>query len=202
MSLRVLLSAYACEPNRGSEPGVGWNVAVELSKHHEVWVITLDDHRRQLIKNELEKNPAPRLHVVYYGLPRWAKWINQGGLPGRQLHYYVWQLGALFAGRQLDKTVGFDLVHHVTYVKYWSPSFLSLLPIPFLWGPVGGGESAPKSFYRDFGLRGMAYEVIRDLARWLGELDPFVRITAKRSAVAMATTAETATRIYRLSTFT
>ena len=38
--MKILLSAYACEPNRGSEQGVGWSWAVELSKHHEVWVIT------------------------------------------------------------------------------------------------------------------------------------------------------------------
>jgi len=32
--LRVLISAYACEPGKGSEPGVGWNVAREMSKYH------------------------------------------------------------------------------------------------------------------------------------------------------------------------
>src|SRR6185295_12842005 len=26
--LRVLLSAYACEPSKGSEPGIGWNWAL------------------------------------------------------------------------------------------------------------------------------------------------------------------------------
>ena len=29
---KILLSAYACEPNEGSEPGVGWNWAIELKK--------------------------------------------------------------------------------------------------------------------------------------------------------------------------
>ena len=38
---RILLSAYACEPGKGSEPEVGWMWATELAAAgHEVWVIT------------------------------------------------------------------------------------------------------------------------------------------------------------------
>ena len=29
--MRILLSAYACRPNAGSEPGVGWNWATHLA---------------------------------------------------------------------------------------------------------------------------------------------------------------------------
>ena len=32
MSLRILLSAYACRPDRGSEPAVGWNWAVTMGQ--------------------------------------------------------------------------------------------------------------------------------------------------------------------------
>ena len=38
--LRVLLSAYACEPGKGSEAGNGWNWARELSRYEDVWVLT------------------------------------------------------------------------------------------------------------------------------------------------------------------
>ncbi len=40
--MRVLLSAYACEPNRGSEAEVGWRWALELAAGGggDVWVIT------------------------------------------------------------------------------------------------------------------------------------------------------------------
>jgi hypothetical protein len=38
---KILLSAYACEPNKGSEPEVGWKWAITLSQlGHEVYVIT------------------------------------------------------------------------------------------------------------------------------------------------------------------
>jgi len=29
---KILLSAYACEPKKGSEPGVGWNWAIQICK--------------------------------------------------------------------------------------------------------------------------------------------------------------------------
>lgn len=190
--LKVLISAYSCRPAMGSEPGVGWNTARELVKHHKVWVITREDNR-PMIEAELATNPIPGLEFVYCDLP-WSRWWKQG-LQGVHLHYYLWQVGAYFVARKLHSKVSFDLVHHVTYVRYSSPSFLSLLPIPFVWGPVGGGESAPKAFWQDFSLRGKVYETLRSLVRWLGECDPFVRLTARRSILARATTEDTAKRL-------
>jgi glycosyltransferase involved in cell wall biosynthesis len=94
--------------------------------------------------------------------------------------------------------VGFDLIHHVTFVNYWLPSFLSLLPVPFVWGPVGGGESAPRTFCRTFSFRGKIYEFLRDIARWIGEHDPFTRLIARKAVIALATTNETAKRLTSL----
>ena len=30
--MRILLSAYACEPGIGSEPGIGWHWALEIAR--------------------------------------------------------------------------------------------------------------------------------------------------------------------------
>ena len=51
--LRVLLSAYTCRPNRGSEPGIGWNVAQEMARHYDIWVPTQDNDRRKAIEKAL-----------------------------------------------------------------------------------------------------------------------------------------------------
>lgn len=112
-----------------------------------------------------------------------------------QLHYYLWQIWAYFIARKLDREINFDIVQHVTYVKHWSPSFLALLPKPFIWGPVGGAEAAPKPFWEDFSRRGKTYETLRETAQGFGERDPFVMLTARRSAIAIATTEETAARL-------
>ena len=39
--LKVLMSAYACEPGMGSEPGVGLNVAREMAKYHDIFAVNL-----------------------------------------------------------------------------------------------------------------------------------------------------------------
>ena len=198
--MKILLSAYACEPGRGSEPGVGWNMAIELAKHHQVWVFTSNTHRKAI---EAEIALRPRLNLQFVYLDPFG-WVYDWSVEGKRahwdihLHYYLWQIQAYFVAKKLHSKIGFDLAHHVTYVKYSSPSFLSLLPVPLVWGPVGGAESAPYPFWKDFSFRGKVYENLRNLARWVGEWDPFVHLTAQRSALALATTEDTAIALRRL----
>ncbi len=194
--LKVLLSAYACEPGKGSEPGVGWNMARQIAQRHEVWAVTRANNR-PMIEAELARNPVPSLHMVYYDLPRWARWWKRQGR-GVQLYYYLWQLGIYDVVRRLHREIGFDLTHHVTFVKYWRPSLLAFVPAPFVWGPLGGAESAPGPFRAGLRWRGRLYEVLRGIARWSGERDPLVVRAARRSALALAVTPDTAERLHRL----
>lgn len=196
--MKILMSAYSCEPGRGSECGVGWNVAKEVAKYHEVWVLTRPDESKDAIEAELARNPNPNLRFVYFTLPFWQDSMSGGQSGAMQLHYYLWQIQAYFVGRRLHREIGFDVAHHVTFVRYSCPSFLSLLPIPFLWGSIGGGESAPRPFWKDFGFRAKVYETARLLWRWIGEQDPFVRLTIKNSAVIRATTKDTVERLRKL----
>jgi len=196
--MKILISAYSCEPGRGSERGVGWNVAYEVAKRNEVWVLTRPDESRAAIEAELAAHPVPNLHFVYFTLPFWQDSMRLGQSGAMQIHYYLWQIQAYFVARKLHREIGFDLAHHVTFVKYSAPSLLSLLPIPFVWGPVGGGESAPPKFWKDFGLRARLYEFARDIVRNIGQRDPLVSLTIRNSAVVRATTDDTAKRLYRM----
>jgi glycosyltransferase involved in cell wall biosynthesis len=194
--MKVLLSAYACEPGKGSEPGIGWNWVRQIARFAEVWVITRSNNR-EAIEKALAEEPLPNVHWVYFDLPRWARFWKKGQ-KGVHLYYYLWQVGIYFIAPRLHRQVGFDLVHHVTFGNYWLPSFLALLPVPFVWGPVGGGESAPRTFCRTFSFRGKIYEFLRDIARWIGEHDPFTRLIARKAVIALATTNETAKRLTSL----
>ena len=189
--LKVLISAYACSPGRGSEAGTGWDCVQATAQFHETWVITSRINRAE-VEKALEKDELPDLHFVYVDLPKWTRFW--------QVYYYLWQISAYFCARRLCRKVRIDVIHHVTFVKYWVPSFMSLLPVPFVWGPVGGGEAAPRAFWRDFSLRGRAYETLRDIGRWVGDHDPFVLLTARRCALALATTEETAARMRAIKT--
>ncbi len=196
--MKILMSAYSCEPGKGSERGVGWNVVREVAQHHEVWVLTRPDESKEVIEAELAIRPVPNLHFVYFTLPFWQDSLRWGQSGAIQLHYYFWQIQAYFVGKKLHQEINFDAIHHVTFVKYSCPSFLSLLPVPFVWGPVGGGESAPWAFWSDFNWKNKLYEVARLISRSIGELDIFTRMTAQRSVIAYATTVDTADRVGKL----
>ncbi|MGH9345260.1 MAG: glycosyltransferase family 4 protein [Terriglobia bacterium] len=193
---RILVSAYACEPGKGSEPGVGWNWVCQIARFNEAWVVTRANNRRA-IESALIRDPQPNLHWIYFDLPRWLSFWKKG-IRGIQLYYLLWQIAIYFVARGLHRKVDFELVHHITFVNYWMPSFLVMLSVPFLLGPVGGGESAPPAFWWSFSLRGKVYETLRDLRRDLAHLDPFVRLAARRAVVALATTSQTGEKLRRL----
>ena len=196
--MKVLISAYSCEPGKGSEPGVGWNIAREVARHHQVWVLTRPDESKDAIEAELARNPIPNLKFVYFTLPFWQDSMRLGQSGAMQIHYYLWQMQAYLVARRLHKEINFDVAHHVTFVRYSTPSWLSLLPVPFVWGPVGGGEQAPKPFFKDFSSKAKRYEKLRWLAHKMGEIDPFTRLTAQRSAVVRATTHDTAKQLSQM----
>ncbi len=194
--LKVLVSAYSCQPGHGSEPGVGWDWIRQIARFHEVWAITRANNRGP-IEKALIREPLPNVHFIYFDLPAWARFWKRGSR-GVALYYYLWQAAIYPIARRIDRSESFDLVHHVTFGKYWAPSFLCLLDAPFIWGPVGGGESAPGSFWDGYGWRGCLYECSRNLARRLSEFDPFIRMTARKACLGLAKTPETAKRMERV----
>lgn len=191
--LRVLLSAYACEPDRGSEPGVGWHMALGLAADHDVWVLTRSNNRPG-IEAWLDKHPVEGLHFIYHDLPPWARFWKRGA-HGVRTYYYLWQWTARALIRRVHAEIGFDLAHHVTFVKYWLPTCLTALDIPFVWGPVGGGEDAPLEFWPSLGAFGVVYECARMAARRLAERDPSLRDAVRRAARILATAGKTRARL-------
>jgi glycosyltransferase involved in cell wall biosynthesis len=175
---------------------VGWNWVSEVAKFNDVWVLTRSNNRGA-IEHALAAEPIKGAHFVFYDLPRWLRfWKKQRR--GIHLYYYLWQVGAYWKARKLHRQLQFDIAHHVTFVRYWTPTLLSLLPIPLVWGPIGGGESMPNSFRRTLSWRGRLYETLRDVARAIGEGDPLVRLTARRAALTLATTEDTRSRLLTL----
>lgn len=179
--MKILLSAYACEPHKGSELGLGWNWTKQIARFHNVWVITRANNR-EVIEDELNKNPNPNLHFYYLDLPQWMRFWKRGSR-GLYLYYWLWQIAAYLAARRLHNQIKFDLAHHVTFGNNWRPSLISLLPIPFIWGPVGS-EDMPKALISELGLKDKIFELLRFLIRrWGHYFNPFVKITIRRSKI-------------------
>ncbi|MFV3131436.1 glycosyltransferase family 4 protein [Niveispirillum sp. KHB5.9] len=187
--MRILLSAYSCNPDRGSEPGVGWGWATALADAgHEVDILTQAGNRAA-IEAELALRPRPRLRFHWHQLPPAVHRLKKswGGLSVR-LHYIAWQVSAVPVLRRIAAERGSDLGHHVTFAQYWSFCGLSKAGLPFIWGPVGGGERTPAAFWPDLGVRACLYEAVRALPGRGG----FMRSTARGCRLAVASTPETA----------
>ena len=188
--MKILLSAYACEPDKGSEPGVGWHWAIELANmEHQVWVITRANNQTA-IDEALSINPISQLHFVYYDLPEWIRrWKKIPG--GVYFYYFVWQIGAYRVAKSLTKQFAFDWVHHITFGVLRMHSFMAFLGIPFILGPLGGGESTPKALRSSFPLRGYIVDYLRDLSNLFILIDPLLHAIYKRSTIILCKTPQT-----------
>ena len=170
---RILLSAYACEPGRGSEPGVGWSWATELARiGHTVTVITRCANRTA-IESECGHEA---LRFLYYDLPNCMQRMRSASF-GRMPYYVAWQLGATRHVRKVFPALPFDLVHHVTYVSARYPSFMGSLGIPFWFGPVSGGEVVPAPLRPGLSAGQRCREWLRDISNRYVRFDPFMRKT-------------------------
>jgi glycosyltransferase involved in cell wall biosynthesis len=188
--LKLLITAYACEPMKGSEAAVAWNWIEQASRFCDIWVITRANNRKP-IESFLHDRPLPNVSWVYYDLPKWARFWKKGAW-GAWVYYYLWQRGVYRVARRLHAQIQFDRTHAVTIGVYWLPTYLCRLPIPFIWGPVGGAESCPHTFYRTMSLGGRFHEHLRDLVRWLLNRHPTVTATARRAHLSLATNEESA----------
>jgi glycosyltransferase involved in cell wall biosynthesis len=188
--MKILLVGHACGPDRGSEPGLTWHFAWHLSRAHEVWVMT-DPQFKSDIERYLELHPNSNLHMIWVGLPpRWDPRRTPGSDKGLRLHYLFWQRAVLREARRQHQKQNFDLVHHLSWGTISAPPLLWRLRIPFVWGPVGGGQTAPPAFRRYFGS-GWRKEFLRTLRVKVALRTRSLRRTVRESALILSTNAET-----------
>lgn len=192
---KVLVSAYACESSKGSEPGVGWNWVNQIARFHKVWVITRSSNRESIERDNTYLTSG--IHWIYYDYPKWFRFWKKGQR-GVHLYYYLWQIAVYFLARKLHKEVKFDIVHHLTFGVYWLPSFLSLIPAVFVSGPLGGAEKTPDEFFKSYSMKGKLYDLSRNIARLVGENDPFVLMSIRKASLVLAKAKETGDRLTTL----
>ena len=189
-ALKILVSAYACEPGKGSEPGVGWRWALETAAlGHEVWVLTRANNQETINKALSTHGKLRNLHFSYYDLPAWARWWKRNGR-GVHLYYLLWQWGAYKQAHKLHKAQQFNTVHHITFGVTRHPSFMGRLGIPFIVGPLGGAERAPLELRKYCSMGGRIKDRLRDFANWCARLDPTVRQMYQRATVILFKTPE------------
>jgi len=188
--VKILISAYACEPGAGSEGGYGWNYASELAKRgHEVHAI-VPAQWSEGVGRELACAPIDNLAFHFVREREWP--MRLGWTFGSALRYFLWQWDASKTALKLDATHDFEVIHHVSYGTLLGGSFMWRLGKPFVFGPVGGGQTAPPAFLSYFGSFRRSEALRAVLTKYLWHLD-WPAIKAARSAhVVLAANRETA----------
>lgn len=161
--MKIFVSAYACEPNLGSEIGVGWHWVLEMSKYFELWVLTRESNRKN-IEPWIKVHPeCSGIHWLYYDLPKWARWWKKG-LRGVRIYYNLWQCCSNAIVEQTMKEQGIEVFHHLTYGNaMWQVSRYGQQK-HFIWGPIGGLETIGEDFARHYGLTERVLARLRRMA--------------------------------------
>lgn len=191
--LKILISAYACEPGEGSEPGTGFAWVREAAKRHDVWVLTRANNQQQLEEVELPPNVTP----LYVDPPRSLTWWKRGQR-GIHAFYVLWQRLALTRARQEHARIGFDVIHHATFATYWLPTWMWQVNAPLVWGPVGGGEVMPIGFSRTLSASSLTRERLRTSAVRTAEMLGWPQSASRHAAICLATSDGTADQLRRL----
>jgi glycosyltransferase involved in cell wall biosynthesis len=193
--MKILLSALACEPGKGSELEVGFQAMLAAAQCHEVWVLT-NAHTVPAVARAIEGRPErERIHLEGIDFGVGGEGINLLTIPGFHLYYDRWQRRAAARAIELDRVVDFDVVHHVTLAAYWTRAGVAVLNKPLVWGPVGGGVEPPLPLLRELGLRGFFEDVGRVVGRRLLARFGPARHARRRADVVFAQNAATLQRL-------
>lgn len=189
----ILVSAYGCEPGKGSEQGVGWHWVLEMA-HLANLVVFTRSNNRAAIEAALPADLASRISFVYYDLPARVRRLKRKER-GLYFYYCLWQWGVYRCARRLVTQRRVDYVMHLTFGSIWMPTFMHRLPIPFIWGPVGGCEAVPWPLIRTLPVKGRVIEYLRYFLMATLGLNPLVTGIFRRSRVILTRTNDTARAI-------
>jgi glycosyltransferase involved in cell wall biosynthesis len=189
--MRILLSAFACEVEKGSEPAVGWNWALRLARAgHDVWVITTSRGSKLNEQACAREGLLDNLHFVYYDQSRFPKFFGKTHI-GYFIYLQTWQLGAFALAKRLHQRLHFDTVHHVTFATARIGSFMWKLGIPFTFGPVAGGERIPWRLRRSLPASGKLWELLRDFNNLCTRFLPITRLSFRGARRILVTNKDT-----------
>jgi glycosyltransferase involved in cell wall biosynthesis len=199
VSLKVLLSAVACDPYRGSEAHFGWMALKALAARHDVWVLGHAKDSESINKAKGEGLIGD--NVRFYPHSSWGS-RHANRLVARIQNwrdYQLWTRQVLETARRLDRGVEFDVVHHSTLSTWRVPSELWRLGKKFVWGPIGGAEVFPLRLLAGSGVAPAGFEILRRVQDFLAFRSPGLEKAVRNSAWIFASTPETLALVRRVA---
>ncbi|MFM8833504.1 MAG: glycosyltransferase family 4 protein [Cytophagales bacterium] len=169
----ILATAYAVNPYKGSEDGMGWNFILQIARFNKIIAITRSNNRTNIERYMLEfPNELYRqISFYYFDLPYWMRFWKKGSR-GALLYFWLWQRA--IPNYVQKQKLNYDIVHNLNFHNDWTPSYLWKLKKPFVWGPIGHHPSIPFSYLKNTSLINIAKDRLSWLVKnlfWLLSLD-------------------------------
>ncbi|HEY2760124.1 MAG TPA: glycosyltransferase, partial [Pirellulales bacterium] len=184
---RLLMLAFACRPDAGSEPGLGWNRALQAAKFLPTWVLCDEEENRAPVERYLAQHGAiENLHFIYVPPSRFEQQLKKW--PGLYYPAYNrWHRRAFRIAQQLHGQLRFDLMHQLNLCGFREPGYLWKFDSPLVWGPIGGAQNYPWRFLSLAGIRGALSESVRNVANLLQmRFSPRVGRAARKATAMLA----------------
>ena len=169
MRKNILICAHELSPEQGSECAVGWNIILNLSKFHNLFVIYASGSQKlpfsykEALYNYKKANPIPNsIKFINVNQPRITLFLSKlnfllsqkNTAIGNPILYFIgykfWHKKIYKIAKNIVLTEKIDLIHLLTSVTFREPGYLWKLQLPYIWGPTGGLTSLPKSYTKNF----------------------------------------------------
>ena len=179
--MKVLISAYACSPNMGSEPGMAWNWIINLSHYCDLYVITEGEFRSK-IEEEIRTKDIKNINFFY--LPISNKIRNICWNQGSWIFYWFyrkWQKRAYVLANKIVMENNIDIIHQLNMIGFHEPGYLwKIKNTPKVWGPIGGLGGIPLSFFYYKDLKGYFINLFKIILNKLHLLEPHIFLAFKK----------------------
>ncbi len=192
--MKVLLSVFECNPLKGSDSYVGWSYAVNMAKFNEVYALTRYDNKQDIDKFCADNYIAniDKIHFIYVKQSKiWTDYLYKvNRYLGFLGSYFVWQRKAYKVAKKLNKSVEFDVCHHVSIADFRCAGYLWKIGKLFIFGPVGGGQETPDSL-KSYTVGHEKSEKFRSFMNRLTTLMPAYKQALKKAKLVYSSNDET-----------
>jgi len=167
LRLNILICAHELSPYQGSECSEGWNIVINLSKFHNLYVIYATGSQ----KSPFSYKDAIDDFIKFKSIPNQIKFynVNQPKLTlllskfnyiiskkntaiGNPILYFMgyklWHKNAFKKAKEILINEKIDLVHLLNSITFREPGYLWKLNLPYVWGPTGGLSHLPPTYLK------------------------------------------------------
>jgi hypothetical protein len=133
--MKVILLAYACHPQQGSEQSFGWGWLKELAKDHEIWAFYYAGQgQAEAVDKAVRELPYKKnVHLCPRGV---NKNLHLNIL--FRIRHEVWQRKVLAEIGQLVVKEKIEIIHQVTIGSWFTTDNFAKFHVPFILGPIAG----------------------------------------------------------------